>query len=333
VETEVPLRDISDASLSSSAALDARDVTCRFGRTLALSDVSLRVPRGEIHALLGPNGAGKTTLIRILAGLIQPQAGTVAVRGRQEEGSARRSSAEGIGLIPSGDRTFYLRLSGEENLVFFGRLHGMSRREALARARELLGRVDLADAGRVRSALYSHGMLKRLSVARAFLSDPAVLLIDEATHDLDPDGARRVRTLVSEAAAAGTAVLWATQRLDEIRGFAHRVTVLSRGTVRFAGSVAQLIALEESPRYLLRLRNGRRSAATARRALQHAVSTMARITPEPDDDEHYVLTLEPGTVLGKALEAIAGARFVVLSCREERSAVEEAFVRLTGEAE
>jgi ABC-2 type transport system ATP-binding protein len=307
-------------------------VTCRFGDVEALSNVSLGVAPGEIHALLGPNGAGKSTLIRVLAGLTQPASGEVSVCGATPGIGGGRFSRPGIGLIPSGDRTFYLRLSGEENLVFFARLHGMRRREALARARALLERVDLANAGRVRAGLYSHGMLKRLSVARAFLAEAAVLLVDEATHDLDPDGARRVRALVAEAAASGTSVLWATQRLDEIRGFADRVTLLSRGTVRFSGSVSQLLAAVDATHYVLRLRNGNRSAATARRALERAVHGLGRIAPERGgDDEHFLLYLEPGAVLGDALGAIAGARFSLLSCREQRSGIEEAFVRLTGE--
>jgi ABC-type multidrug transport system ATPase subunit len=106
----------------------------------------------------------------------------------------------------------------------------------------VLAAVGLTDAARRRVATYSHGMQKRLSIARALLTQPAVLLVDEATHDLDPEGAQRVRGLVAERAAAGAAVVWATQRVDEIGDFAHRVTLLSGGRVRFTGSVGELLA-------------------------------------------------------------------------------------------
>ena len=211
------------------AAVSVRGVSRRFDRKLALCDVDLTIRRGEIHALLGPNGAGKTTLIRVLCGLAEPHEGEVAMSGT-------------VGLVPSGDRTFYLRISGTENLVFFGRLHGLRLRAARERARTTLAQVGLTDAADLAVGRYSHGMQKRLSVARALLSDPAVLLVDEATHDLDPEGARRIRTLVAELAERGTAVLWTTQRIEEIRGFARTVTFLREGRVRFTGTVAELLA-------------------------------------------------------------------------------------------
>ncbi|HEV2786091.1 MAG TPA: ABC transporter ATP-binding protein, partial [Solirubrobacteraceae bacterium] len=216
-----------------------------FGEREVLRDVSLLVRPGEIHALLGPNGAGKTTLLRILCGLTDPTSGSVELATRP-------------GFVPSGDRTFYLRISGLENLIFFARMHGMRRSAARTRAREVLDLVGLGDALRRPVGRYSHGMQKRLSFARALLADARVLLVDEATHDLDPEGAERIRELTRDLAARGAAVLWTTQRVDEIRGFAGAITFLHRGEVRFAGSVAELIARgDTSPRYVMRVRNGR----------------------------------------------------------------------------
>src|SRR3954462_1804870 len=214
--------------------ISVRDVERRFGDVQALRGVSLAVAAGQIHALLGPNGAGKTTLLRILTGLVEPDAGSVSLLG----GAVDKRC---LGFVPSGDRSFYLRLSGEENLLFFGRLQGLSKREARLRAREALADVGLADAARRRVLAYSHGMQKRLSVARALLTEPPVLLVDEATHDLDPEAAVQVRELIRDLAANGTAVLWTTQRIEEIRGFADRVTFLAGGRVHFAGPVAELL--------------------------------------------------------------------------------------------
>lgn len=134
----------------------------RFGETLALADVSLQVRAGEIHALLGPNGAGKTTLLRVLAGLVVPNAGSVHVLGfdSTESPTALRRA---VGVVLGVDRSFYLRIAGLENLAFFARLHGMSRKRATARSLELLGQVDLADAAQRPVGTCSHGMQKRLA--------------------------------------------------------------------------------------------------------------------------------------------------------------------------
>jgi ABC-2 type transport system ATP-binding protein len=309
------------------AVLDARGVSQRFGAKPVLSDVSLTIGAGEIHALLGPNGAGKTTLIRILAGLQHPTAGSVEIAGFRPAANAR-SFRQRIGFVASGDRTFYLRLSGLENLVFFARLHGMTRRQAIRRAENVLADVGLADAARKRVGEYSHGMQKRLAVARALLTSPPVLLIDEATHDLDPDAARRVRGLVAAAASRGAAVAWVTQRLDEIRGFADAVTLLHAGRVRFSGTVPQLMSHAAPRRYLLHLEHEGRDAqalASVQAALA-STATLAQISEE--DSDHYVLLLAEGVVLGDALGAFAAAEVRVLSCREERSEIEEAFLLL-----
>ena len=159
-----------------------------------------------------------------------------------------------IGFFPSADRTFYNRLSGLENLAFFGRMYGIGRQEALARARKRLVDVGLSDAVEQRVGSYSHGMQKRLSMARALLMDPPVLVIDEATDGLDPEGARRVQDLTRSIAADGTAVIWTTQRLDEIRGFADAVTVLDQGRTTFQGTVEDLMLKSSARGYLLRLR-------------------------------------------------------------------------------
>ena len=137
--------------------------------------------------------------------------------------------------MPSSDRSAYQRISGVENLAFFARMHGLRKKAAYARARAVLDDVGLADRGDDPVGGWSHGMQQRLSVARALLTEPPVLLIDEATHDLDPEAAATVRELIAARADRGTAVLWATQRLDELRGFAGQVTLMSGGSAAFRG--------------------------------------------------------------------------------------------------
>jgi ABC-2 type transport system ATP-binding protein len=306
--------------------VEARDVSRRFDHVQALDRVSLLVRSGEIHALLGPNGAGKTTLLRVLTGLVDADEGHVRVAGFDPARDAlelRRS----VGVVPSGDRSLYLRLSGLENLVFFGRLHGLRRRAAIRRAHEVLEAVGLADAACVKVGVYSHGMQKRLSVARALFVDPVVLLVDEATHDLDPEAAETVRGLIRDLASRGTAIIWTTQRVDEVRGFADSVTLLARGRTRFDGSVAEFMAHALPRRYLLRLEPGSDNGRPSR-ALEDGLAGLGTIG-QTSDATHYVMSLEDGAVLGDALAAIRAAGFQLLSCRDERSEVEEAFLTLT----
>jgi ABC-type multidrug transport system ATPase subunit len=310
-------------------AIDAAAVVQRFGAKVALDDVSLAVPAGSVHALLGPNGAGKTTLIRVLSGLLVPTGGSVRIDG--VEVSATRAFRRRVGLVPSGDRSFYLRISGRENLLFFARLHGYGRREALERAERALEDVGLAEAARTRVGFYSHGMQKRLSVARALLADPPILLVDEATHDLDPEGARRVRDLVVAAARRGAAVVWATQRLDEIRGLADRVTLIARGRTAFVGTVPELLAHAVPRRYLLRLRNGVSDAWALEAAGRRALGDLGALEPAgAGESEHFVLDLSDAVVLGDALAVLSSAGFSILTCREERSEIEEAFLSIAG---
>jgi ABC-2 type transport system ATP-binding protein len=319
-----------DSAQQRPLAVEAHDIVRHFGATRALDGVSLQVRQGEIHALLGPNGAGKTTLLRSLTGLVQPSAGTIRLRGVPSEELGYRGYRKLFGFVPSGDRSFYLRISGLENLVFFGRLYGFKKPRAFARAWECLRAVGLEEAAGKRVGLYSHGMQKRLSVARGLLTDPVVLFVDEATHDLDPEGTRRVQDLVADAALRGTAVVWATQRLDEIRGFAHQVTVLDEGKVRFVGTVPQLMAISEVRRYVLQLEGRTSDGATLVSAANEALSPMATVSlAEDSQGRNCLLDLEDGAVLGDAISALTAVGIRVLACREDRSGIESAFLNLT----
>jgi ABC-2 type transport system ATP-binding protein len=304
-------------------ALDVVDVHRRFRDVEALRGVTLEVWPGEIHALIGPNGAGKTTLLRILVGLLIPDAGDVGVLGQPLDAMTSRGFRRSFGFVPSGDRSFYLRVSGLENLLFFARLHGLAKRPAAARSRELLELVGLAEAADRRVGLYSHGMQKRLSVARALLTEPRILFVDEATHDLDPQGAERIRDLVREQARQGVAVIWTTQRVEEIRGFADHVTLLHTGTVRFQGTVPQLLASVPRRRFLLRVGPGEDLAV-----MRDAVTGLAELR-DGSDPEHVVLGVAEGAILGQAIAALEGAGVSILACTEEGSGVEEAFLFLT----
>jgi ABC-2 type transport system ATP-binding protein len=309
-------------------AVEVHDLWRRFGANQALAGVSLAVQPGEILALLGPNGAGKTTLLRILTGLVGPDRGSVSLMGTPVGRRTSRTTRRLFGFVPSGDRTFYLRISGLENLLFFARLYGMNRDDATERAWECLEAVDLVEAATTMVGVYSHGMQKRLSVARGLLTDPGILLVDEATHDLDPEGARRIQRLVREAVERGAAVIWTTQRVDEIRGFADRAVVLHQGEVRFDGSVPLLMAATVPRRYVVQVDGGHPAERLGRAG--RALAGLAAVHGTSDDPRHCTVVLDARTELGQAVALLQAAGIRVQRCREERPELEQAFLHLTG---
>jgi ABC-2 type transport system ATP-binding protein len=215
--------------------IQVRSLARGFGHRPALRHVDLTVCAGEVHGLLGPGGAGKTTLLRVLAGLLPPTEGTADVLGlpAADEDLRRR-----VGLV-SADGS-YQGISGLENLVFAGRLHGASARAATQRAREVLLQVGLGATGEQPVGEWTSGMRMRLAFARALLTDPDVLLIDEPPEPVDAPTHATVRRLASGHARSGAAVIWATRRLDSLRDVAGDVTLLAAGRARYSGSVAAL---------------------------------------------------------------------------------------------
>jgi ABC-type multidrug transport system ATPase subunit len=315
--------DVGDIShpRASATTVEALGVSREFNGRRVVQDLDLYVDAGVIHAILGPNGAGKTTVLRMVSGLMAPSAGRVTVGG----GDPRDRHVRGrIGWVPASDRSFYLRLSGRQNLTFFGQLNGMSRSQAQSVADHWLSEVGLTEATHRPVRAYSHGMVKRLVLARAMMCNPEVLVIDEATHDLDPLGADQVRRLVREASAAGAAVLWATQRIAELPGFADSVTVLDVGVVRFSGSVDELAAQAGNKSYLLRL-----DASLSQDSLELAWGRLDRL----GHTDRWRLQMMEAITLTEAFAELDAQDINVVSCSEERADVERAFLRLTGSSD
>jgi ABC-2 type transport system ATP-binding protein len=220
----------------------------RAERVTALDGVDLAVRRGEIFGLLGPNGAGKTTLLKILAGLVLPTAGRAEVAGH-DVAHADVSVRASIGFVTSEERSFYWRLTGRENLHFFGRLSNVPGPELRRRCAELLEQVELSEAADRRFHSYSSGMKQRLAVARGLLHDPPVLIMDEPTRSLDPAAAQHLRRFVRDElnVRRGKTVLLATHNLDEAESLSHRIAIIHRGRIRRCGTLDEVRAAE-SPR-------------------------------------------------------------------------------------
>jgi ABC-2 type transport system ATP-binding protein len=199
----------------------------------ALREVSFEVHTGEIFGLIGRNGAGKTTLTKIVATLVQPTTGSVAVRGHDsvsDDEHVRRL----IGLSTAEERSFYWRLTAEQNLMFFARLHGLADRAAKQRIKDLFTRLELDEVARRRFGELSTGNKQRLAVARALLASPPVLLLDEPTRSLDPLAAARMREMIQSLSQQDppVTILFTSHNLAEVETLCARVAIISRGAIR-----------------------------------------------------------------------------------------------------
>jgi ABC-type multidrug transport system ATPase subunit len=229
------------ATSASTAGLTTEGLTRRFGHQTAVDDVSLHVPRGAVYGFLGPNGSGKTTTIRMLLGLVSPNAGSIEVLGQPMPAGAGRVLPE-VGALIEGP-AFHPYLSGLENLR---RVDACDRtadpRTRRARIEEALHRVGLTAAGRKRYRQYSLGMKQRLGLAAALLQPRQLLILDEPTNGLDPQGTREVRSLVRSLAADGTTVLVSSHLLSEIEQVATHVGIMSAGRLLAQGTLQEVLA-------------------------------------------------------------------------------------------
>jgi ABC-2 type transport system ATP-binding protein len=220
-------------------------VTRRYGKKVAVDGLSLAARPGELFALLGPNGAGKTTAIKMLVGLLRPDAGTIRVCQFDVVASTRHA-AQQIGYVP--DEPFlYDKLSGREFLDFAGRMRGLSAVEVAERIGRETARFALDDFLDELIETYSHGMRQRVVFASAMLHDPAVLVIDEPMVGLDPRSVRMVKDLLRDQAAAGRTILMSTHTLAVAEEIADRIGILHLGRLNFLGTVGELRRQLASP--------------------------------------------------------------------------------------
>ena len=219
-------------------AIEATGLVKAFGEIKAVNGVDLAVRRGSVYGVLGPNGAGKTTTIRMLATLLRPDAGSARVLGHDivDEGDAVRGLVSLTGQLASVDED----LSGRENLVLIGRLLGLRRSDAKARAAELLEAFGLADAAGRLVKHYSGGMRRRLDLAASIVVTPELMFLDEPTTGLDPRSRNQVWDIIRALVAEGTTVLLCTQYLEEADRLADGIAVIDHGKVIAEGTPGQL---------------------------------------------------------------------------------------------
>lgn len=214
------------------------------GEIKAVNNISFSVKQGEVFGFLGPNGSGKTTTIKLLCGMLTPSNGSCRVFDFDPTHSPEELHQ--ISGVITEHAQMYEHLSGEENLLFYGSLFGMTMSECKKRANALLERLNLTYAAELKLSAYSTGMRQRLSIARAMLHSPKILFLDEPTSGLDPESAQNVNTLIQELAANGTTIFLCTHQLRYAQEICSTYGLINEGSLLATGSIEKLRSMVSS---------------------------------------------------------------------------------------
>jgi oleandomycin transport system ATP-binding protein len=306
-----------------TAAIEARGLVKRFGKTTALDGIDLTVEEGRVLGVLGPNGAGKTTAVRILATLLKPDGGTATVTGLDVVHQARavRRKIGLTGQFASVDED----LTGMQNLVMIGQLLDLSTSQAKTRANELLAEFDLTDAANRLAKTYSGGMRRRLDLSASLIGRPAVVYLDEPTTGLDPAKRDDVWEMIRILVKQGTTILLTTQYLEEADALANEITVIDHGK----------IIAHDTPQGLKRQVGGQtlevrpQSIGDLPRVRELLVKFGTR-EPEAPAPDQLAVPVADETAMTHVVAALAAEKIVVSELSLRLPSLDEVFYSLTG---
>lgn len=298
-------------------AVELAGVTKRFGDFTAVDHLDLALPRGGILGFLGPNGAGKTTTLRLMLGLYQPDAGTVRVLGGPVGQTRPR-----IGYLPE-ERGLYRRARADDAIAYIATLKGLSRRDALKRARALLDRFGLGAFARVRIEGLSKGMAQKVQLLAAVAHDPDFVILDEPFAGLDPVNQTDLQIFLQELAHEGKTILFSTHTMEHAERICDRLVIMAKGKKRFEGT------LEEAQKLLPRRAQ---IGSEADLNFLKAVAGVAEVLAPNDERKRWLITLQEG----------ADGRVLLKACFEQGvvpdyfdvspPSLHDVFVAVVGEA-
>jgi ABC-2 type transport system ATP-binding protein len=303
-----------------AAAIELRGLTKRFGHVIAVEDVSLQIPPGQVFGLLGPNGAGKTTTIKMIAGLVTPTEGTARLGG-YDIGTQRSQAVQQIGAVLEGSRNVYWSLSAWQNLLYFGRLKGLRGAEIKPRAERLLRDLGLWDRRNELAGGFSRGMQQKVAVAASLVTDPAIVLLDEPTVGLDVEAARTVRQWVVRLAHdEGKTIVLTTHQLAMAEELCDRVAVIRDGRIITDLPTGDLLDRYVEDRFAVEAAGTREAlvdALAADLALESANGRTTIELPTADQDSLHAV-----------LARLHAASVPVLGVSRVRPSLEDVFVSL-----
>ena len=299
--------------------LEAQNLRKRYGHTLAVDGVSLRVSAGEVLGLLGPNGAGKTTTMMMLSGLMKPDAGTVSIHGRYFDAAGRELRRE-LGLVPQ-DLAVYPDLTAKENLTFFGKLYGLTARRLRDRVESVLELTGLTDAtGLVRT--FSGGMKRRLNFGIGLLHEPKLLILDEPTVGVDPQSRAHLLDQVRRLGTEGVGVIYASHYMEEVQAICGRVAVMDYGHVLVDDTLDALLNRVSGEVEVIV--DGWPPMLKAR------VADRARMIESRDGTVRLVVAGSDVKALAELLRLLDEASVTVQSVKTREANLEALFLELTG---
>ncbi|HUG31625.1 MAG TPA: ABC transporter ATP-binding protein [Acidimicrobiia bacterium] len=305
--------------------LVADSLVKNFGDLTAVDGVSLTIAPGETFGLLGPNGAGKTTTISMIAGLVDPDSGTVAVAGEPIRTNSTRGR-EAIGLVPQA-LAIYPDLTGEENLSFFGHLYGLTGNVLKERVEEVLGIIRLTDRKDDLSKEYSGGMQRRLNIGIGLLHSPRLLILDEPTVGVDPQSRNAILESVEDLSREGMAVLYTTHYMEEAERLCDRVAIIDEGEIKAEGTRRELVSMVgEKDRVSISATGDLHRAAESLSALEGVTDASSA------DHRIEVLAIDASTILPALLSRVTESGGSITGVEVVEPNLEAVFLHLTGKA-
>ena len=306
-----------------NAIIEVRRLAKRFGDVQAVAGVDFDVREGELFGFLGPNGAGKTTTINMLTGLARPDGGTIRVEGI-DCSTDPKAAQHLMGVVPD-ESNLYPELTGLANLSFCGSLYGMGRRDREARARELLERFGLSEAGGRKFAGYSRGMKRKLTIAAGIIHAPPILFLDEPTTGIDVASARAIRQLIADLNAGGTTIFLTTHYIEEAERLCRRIAFIVAGRIVRVDTVEDLMRQTQG-RHVVELAVSGGAGALCERIAAELPGLDCRTVAGGG-----VRVESSGPVpVGRLVRLIEDGGVEVWEARRIRPSLEDVFVRVTG---
>jgi ABC-2 type transport system ATP-binding protein len=293
----------------------------------ALKGISLEINKGEIFGLLGPNGAGKTTLIKCLATLLLPTGGSAWLNGYEltKEDNAIRAS---IGCMLMGERGLYWKLTGRENLIFFGALYHLLPEERKRRTAEVIARLDMGEFADRPVESYSSGQKMKLAFGKALINDAPLLILDEPTNTLDLPSARGLRAIVRELNEQGKTVIYTTHIMAEAETLCDRVAIIDRGEVIAHGTVAELKA-SIGKETVIRLEGVIPTQASTAVNNLSGISRSA-LTAVNGHAQLTIVTPDQSSLLPQLIQTLSSNGAILQKITPEEATLEDVFITHTG---
>ena len=248
-----------DATNEEVPAVSIRGFVKTFGKKVAVDNLSLDIPAGSFYGLVGPNGAGKTTTIKMLTGLLMPDAGSASIFGNDVWSDVNRAK-RAIGLMPQADEIFKT-ITGLQLLTYAGMLREMSRAEAVRRANDLLSAFDLTEAANTMVSDYSTGMTKKICLATAMIHSPRVLVLDEPFEAVDPVSSANLKDILAEYVSTGGTVIISSHVMELVEKMCSHVAIINEGHVAAAGTLEEVAQGKNLEDRFMELVGGRHAAA------------------------------------------------------------------------